>query len=180
MANLTHIARPYAQAAFEYARHDKQRLTAWKTFLDTMSMVATQPSVRSLLNNPAIPEQQLFDLFYAISNQITSDAEYKNFLLLLAQNHRFILFPDIATLFNTYFAAFEKMSSVEEITAIKIDEHYQQQLIDAISKRIQRRVTLRCEIDPHILGGAVIRIGDHVIDSSIRGQLTRLLEFSLR
>lgn len=178
MANLASIARPYALAAFEYAR-DRQQLPAWIAFLDAAAYVARQPAVIRLLANPQASSAKLFDLFHEIlAPQL--DTQRNNFLLLLTQNKRLLVLPDIAELFHAYYAAFEKISKVRVITAVDIQEDYRQQLVKALSKRIQRDVTLHCEVDPSIIGGAIFHIGDRVIDGSIRGKLTRLLEFSLR
>jgi len=178
MAYLSSIARPYALAAFEYAR-DKQQLPAWKAFLKSAAYAAALPQVMELLTHPDIPTNQLFDLFHDIlSSQL--DTERNNFLMLLAKNKRLIALPEIAYSFNTFYADFEKTSTVRVITAVDVDEHFRLALTQKLTHRIQRKVTLACEIDPSILGGAIIHIGDQVIDGSIRGQLTRLLEFSLR
>ena len=176
--NLTSIARPYALAAFEYAR-DKQQLPTWKAFLESASTVAEHPSVARLLANPETSSTTLIDLFQGVLAAML-DSEQKNFLLLLAQNKRLLVLPEITRLFNTYYAAYEKLSTVRVITAVNIDEEFRQKLAQALTKRVLKEVTLECEVDPAILGGAIIHIGDRVIDGSIRGKLTRLLEFSLR
>lgn len=178
MANLSSIARPYALAAFEYAS-DKQQLAAWKAFLEAAKEIALEPSVNPLLENPEVSSAKLFDLFQGVLGALL-DAERTNFLLLLAQNKRFIVLPEIVDLFNAYYAAYEKISTIRVITAIEMEEGYRQKLAQALTKRVQREVTLSCEIDPAILGGAIIHIGDRVIDGSVRGKLSRLLEFSLR
>ena len=178
MANFASIARPYALAAFECAR-DKNQLPAWKGFLASAADVARHASVVKLLANPEIPTTQLFDLFHEVLASLVN-AEQKNFLRLLADNRRLIALPEIAELFNTYYAALEKISSVRVITAIDIADSFRQTLTQALTKRVQHEVTLHCEVDPAILGGAIIHIGDRVIDGSVRGKLTRLLEFSLR
>ena len=178
MANLFGIARPYAIAAFEYAR-DHQELAAWKALLSSAAIIAKDPAVASLLNNPQVPIEKLFTLFSDILST-TLTTEQKNFLLLLTQHKRFIVLPEIADLFDAHYAALEKISHIRVITAIEATQVFQQQLAQVLAKRIQREVTLQCEIDPTILGGAVIYIGGQVIDGSVRGKLTRLLEFSLR
>ncbi|RDI46561.1 F0F1 ATP synthase subunit delta [Aquicella lusitana] len=174
MADLSSIARPYALAAFEYAR-DKQQLPAWKAFLESAKEVAQTPSVARLLENPEVSSAMLFDLFSHVLVSLL-DQERKNFLLLLAQNKRFIVLPDIAESFNAYYAAYEKTSSIRVVTAVEVHDDFRKKLEQALAKRIQREVTLHCEIDPDLLGGAVIHIGDRVIDGSIRGKLTRLLQ----
>jgi F-type H+-transporting ATPase subunit delta len=178
MANLSNIARPYALAAFESA-HEHEQLPAWKAFLESASYMAKQPSVIRVLANPKMSSSQLYDLFQSVlAAQL--DTERKNFLHLLAQNKRLAALPEIAESFNAYYAQLEEISKVRVVTAIDINEEFRQKLAGALKKRIKRDVILHCEIDPAILGGAVIHIGDNVIDGSIRGKLTRLLEFSLR
>lgn len=178
MANLSNIARPYALAAFECAQ-EKGQLPAWKAFLESASYIAKQPSVMRVLANPEILSSQLFDLFQGVlTSQL--DTERKNFLHLLAQNKRFMVLPEISESFNAYYAQLEKISKVRVVTAIDIKDDFRQKLAGALKNRIKRDVILHCEVDPAILGGAIIHIGDNVIDGSIRGKLTRLLEFSLR
>lgn len=178
MANFASIARPYALAAFEYAR-DSQQLSEWKAFLDAASTMAKESVVDKLLNNPELSSAKLFDLFHDVLSSLL-DEKRKNFLLLLAENDRLPALPEIAEQFATYYAALEKISQVRVVTAIATQEEFRQKLIAALTKRIKHQVTLHCEVDPAILGGAIIHMGDNVIDGSIRGKLTRLLEFSLR
>jgi F-type H+-transporting ATPase subunit delta len=174
MANFSSIARPYALAAFECAR-DKQQLPAWKQFLETASSIASQPAIIKLITNPELPSAKIFDLFHELlAAQL--DTERKNFLLLLTQNKRLNVLPEIAETFNAYYAAFEKLSRVRVVTAIEVQENFKQRLAQALTKRIQREVTLQCEVNPALIGGAIIHIGDRVIDGSIRGKLFRLLE----
>lgn len=173
-----HIARPYALAAFEFAR-EKGQLSEWKIFLETASTIVKNDLVCGLLENPEISSAKLAKLFEEVLGQALN-TDRKNFLLLLAQNKRLLALPDITDEFNAHCAALEKMSAVRVITAVETDPEFRQKLTQALVKRIQHEVTLHCEVDPSILGGAIIHIGDRVIDGSIRGKLTRLLEFSLR
>ena len=178
MTILSSIARPYALAAFEYAR-DKQQLSAWKNFLEAAALVAKNASVEQLLDDPERLTSDIYKLFHEVlSSQL--DAERNNFLLLLAQNKRLLALPEIAAQFTVLCAALEKISAVRVITAINAEEDFKLKLSQALTNRIKHDVTLHCETDPAIIGGAIIHIGDKVIDGSIRGKLTRLLEFSLR
>jgi F-type H+-transporting ATPase subunit delta len=173
MSNLLSIARPYALAAFEYAV-DKQELPVWKNFLESASFLVQEPLVAGLLANPDLSSEKLFGFFHEFLAHLVN-RERKNFLLLLTQNKRLNVLPDIADTFNAYYAAFKKISHVRVVTAVPAQEDFRQQLSQALTKRIQREVTLNCEIDPSIIGGAIVHIGDRVIDGSIRGKLTRLL-----
>lgn len=173
MANLISTARPYASAAFDYAR-DKNELEPWLSFLEFAAQIAAQARVIQVLSNPEFSKENAIELFQSILPTLTS--AQKNFLLLLAQNKRLLVLPDIAEAFKTLYASYEKISSVRLVTAIEVSQDYKQKLKQALSKRIEREVALECEVNPSILGGAIIHIGDRVIDGSVRGQLTRLLE----
>lgn len=178
MAKFSNIARPYALAAFEFAR-DHQQLATWKKFLTFAAYIVNQPEVNQLIRNPELPAKQFTELFYELLS-FQLDIEQKNFLLILSSNKRFFVLPQIAHLFDMLYAAHERTKSVRIVTAVEIDKPLKEKLTDVLSKRINHDVTLHSEVDPAILGGAIIHIGDRVIDGSIRGKLTRLLEFSLR
>ncbi len=177
MADLSSIARPYAFAAFEYAR-DQQQLPAWKIFLEAAAFIAKQSSVIKLLGNPELSASKSFELFHdVLKSFIDEDEGQQNFLHLLAQGKRLAVFPEINELFNAYYAALEKMSQVRVVTAIETEPAFRQKLTQALTKRIQHEITLQCEVDPAIIGGAIIHMGGNkIIDGSIRGKLTRLLE----
>lgn len=177
MANLASVARPYALAAFEYAKEGRQ-LPAWKNFLEAASFIARQKEVVSLVENPELSREKLFSLFQEVlAAQLPVTPEQHNFLLLLSQNNRFSVLPEITKVFNAYYDALEKISRVRVVTAVAAPQEFQQKLSHALEKRIQHEVTLECETDPELIGGAVIHLGgDRVIDGSIRGKLTRLLE----
>jgi F-type H+-transporting ATPase subunit delta len=174
MPNLSSIARPYALAAFDSAQ-EKQQLPMWKAFLEAAAYMARQPAVAKILANPEVSSSRQYDLFHDVLTSFI-DNERNNFLRLLAQNKRLNALPEIADVFNVYYAALEKISKVRVITAVEASKDFRATLTQSLSKRIQREVTLQCEIDPAIIGGAIIHIGDRVIDGSIRGKLTRLLD----
>lgn len=168
------IARPYALAAFESAR-DSHSLPEWKSFLASAAEIAKDPSIRTLLDNPEVASGKMLELFLQVLTPLLNN-ERKNFLAILAQNRRLMMLPPISELFNIYYTALEKISKVRVVTAIDVEDKYKQKLIQALSKRIHHEVTLHCDVDPSILGGAVIHLGDRVIDGSVRGKLTRLLQ----
>lgn len=177
MANLSSIARPYALAAFEIAR-DKEQLSGWKGFLTFASVISKNKDVVRLLKNPEFSSANAFDLYSQLLTQVTP--EQNNFLLLLSQNKRLLALPEISEAFNAYYSALEKISTVRVVTALKTEKEFNDRLEAALTKRIKHKVKIKSEVDPAIMGGAVIHIGDRVIDGSIRGKLARLLEFSLR
>lgn len=171
---LTTIARPYAAAAFECAVQNKA-VPAWDAFLKTAASIAQSPSLAVLLESPTITTKQRSDLFCEVLVSML-DTEKKNFICLLAENKRLPILPDIAELFAAHRAAQENIISVHVTSAVPLDEQYQQKFVAALKDRLQLQVTLQCEVDPALLGGAIIRAGDKIIDGSVRGKLNRLVE----
>lgn len=171
---MTTIARPYANAVFEYALANNA-LPAWEAMLNAATCVTENSAAQQLLNNPALTSQQLADLYCDVLTALLNQ-EMKNFLLLLAENHRLAALPDIAALFKQLRAEQEKAVVVQVTSAVQLDAQYQQTLAAALSRRLQRHVSLHCDTDADLLGGAVITAGDLVIDGSVRGKLNRLVE----
>ncbi|HVE44229.1 MAG TPA: F0F1 ATP synthase subunit delta [Gammaproteobacteria bacterium] len=174
MVNAYSIARPYAVAAFESAR-DQQQLAAWKKFLKLAVYMANQPEVVKLLNGYDVSYEKIASLFLEVLDQYV-DALQKNFLLLLAKNKRLNLLKEVVELFDRYCADFEKMKTARVVTAVEMTEDYRRKLTSLLTKRVQQEVVLQTEIDPAIIAGAVIYMGDSVIDASVRGKLARLFE----
>ncbi|MBV8802964.1 MAG: F0F1 ATP synthase subunit delta [Gammaproteobacteria bacterium] len=173
-SNMTTLARPYAVAAFETAL-EKDNLTSWKNMLNNAAQVIQDNQVATLLDNPKVTTKQLIELICDVLTPVL-DTEKKNFLHLLAEYKRLPLLPNIVTLFTTYCAEHEKYINVDVISAVTLDATYQQKLVQSLTKRLQRNVSLHCTVDPKLLGGILVRAGDTVIDGSVRGKLNRLLE----
>lgn len=173
MANLSSIARPYALAAFQYARETEQ-CVKWRNFLDGAAKITQSSAMMRLLNDPLVATQDILKIYSDLL--LPLDASQKNFLTLLSQNKRFLALPEINEAFLQHEASFQKSSTVKLITATKTTNEFQTSLAAALKKRTQHDIILKCDIDPSIIGGAIIRIGDRVIDASIRGKLNRLLE----
>jgi len=178
MATTSAIARPYAQAAFEFAR-DRNDLASWEQLLRAAAEVVQRPDLSRVLNDPRVSPQQWLVLFGDLFAPLLDESR-RHFLQLLVKNRRLPAFPAIADLFAKYRARYQDTIELEVITAVATDEVYQQKLAAALTKHFKHPVSLRCTVDANILGGAMVRAGDRVIDGSVRGQLTRLLEFAIR
>jgi len=170
---LANIARPYAIAAFEHAR-DKKELAAWKTFLEAGSALSQDRAVKALLANPEVLTAQQLQFYFDILQPFLNEAR-KNFLRTLAEHKRFIALPEIFSLFNAYYDAAEKTAEVQITTAVPMSTPIQQKMTEALVKRLGQKIELHCNVDPALVGGAIIRMGDNVIDGSVKGKLTRLL-----
>jgi F-type H+-transporting ATPase subunit delta len=174
MAELSTLARPYAKAAFEYAM-EAGDLQGWSDSLGTVSSVAKQSSVDQLLSSPSSTASEQAAALTGICGESLSSAG-KNFICILSENRRLKLLPQIAHQFEIMKANQEKAIEVDVASAQPLDEEQQEKLTEALSKKLERKVNMQVSLDKSLLGGAVIRAGDTVIDGSIRGRLKKLAE----
>ena len=174
MAELTTLARPYAKAAFEVALQDAA-LDNWAKMLGLTASIAAQESVHTLLINPALSSEQIAQSFIDVCGDELND-KGQNFIMLLSENKRLGLLSEIAALFENLKAIQEQSVDVEITTAFEISSEISDKLAQALKSRLQREINLATSVDESLIGGAVIRAGDTVIDSSVRGKLTKLAE----
>ena len=172
MAERVTIARPYAKAAFAEARADSM-LGAWSEALHTAATVVDDPRVHSLLDDPHVTPAQLAKLVLDIAGAGLGE-HGRNFVQILADARRLNCLPEIAALFDAYKDDAEDIADVTVTSAAPLDARQQQSLTAALTRRLKREVRLHCTTDPELLGGAVLRSGDLVIDGSVRGRLERI------
>lgn len=166
------LARPYARAAFDYAV-GVGALDTWGSALAQLATVTQDARVAALLRDPAKTGDACAT---AIASLLEADAPkgLTNFLQVMADNARLSLLPEVNQLFAALKAAREATVDVEVTSALDVTEAEAQQIAQAMAKRLDRSVTITTKTDPSLLGGAVIRAGDLVIDGSVRGRLTKL------
>lgn len=172
MAEYSTIARPYARAAFEHAQGEKA-LDAWADQLATLASLAASDEIRPLLTNPAVPPEDIAEGFTSALGK-SVDEGIRNFVRLLADNRRLPLLGEIEQQFEAMRAEAEGRITVDVISARELDEKAKKRMIDALAKRLDRKVELACRTDESLIGGAVVRAGDWIIDGSVKGQLERL------
>jgi F-type H+-transporting ATPase subunit delta len=174
MKNNSIVARPYARAAFEFAK-EKGTLNEWHDQLALLSEAVQYSDVQSVLTDPRLTIAQQVEILDAVTKGKIS-TQIKQFLYLLAESGRLKNIDEIYSLFDQYKAEHERVIDVRLTTAAPIDDAMQKRFVDALTKRLGRKVDLVCDMDPAIMGGAVVRAGDQVIDGSVKGRLERLAE----
>lgn len=172
MAEKATIARPYAKAAFASARQHNA-LERWSTVLATASSVVQDERVAGLLSSPRVTPEQLSGLIADIVGG-TLDEQTRNFLATLASNRRLAFLPEIASMYEGLRAEAENTADVQVLSAVELNEAQKQRLVSALKKRLQREVRLHVEVDASLIGGAIVRAGDFVIDGSLKARLDRL------
>lgn len=172
MADKTTIARPYAKAAFEEAKAGKH-LGPWSASLRAAAAVVQDPRVQNLLGNPAVSTAELAKLVIDLSGS-QLDAQGRNFVQTLAENRRLAYLPEISTLFDGLKDEAEGVIDVTVTSAAPLEQGQRETLSAALQRRLKRQVRLHCETDSSLIGGAVLRAGDLVIDGSVRSRLNRI------
>jgi F-type H+-transporting ATPase subunit delta len=172
MAEKATVARPYAKAAFAYAR-EQGKLDQWSGWLGTARMSVLSEEYRAFERSPSVTTRQLVELLKGVLGDAL-DEHGRAFVDLLAENGRLDYLPEIAERFEELKAEDQNVADVEVVSAVEIDEAQRERLAAALRARLRRDVRLHCTVDPSLIGGAVVRSGDMLIDGSIRNRLERL------
>ncbi len=172
MAETMTLARPYARAAFEYA-HSSSSLPAWSNVLGRLAQLIQDPSMRAFIDRPDVPVEDKVSSLLDLAGEGVDEA-VRNFVALLVHNDRLALVPEVSAAYEELRAEAEKIIEAEVISARELTEDQQQQLAAALKQRLGREVTLKVQLDENLMGGAIIRAGDLVIDGSAQGRLRQL------
>jgi F-type H+-transporting ATPase subunit delta len=172
MLNRTTLARPYARAAFQAAR-ERDALAPWSERLAIAAITAADPGVEPLLKDPRLSREQLLELFSDIGQERFDDS-FVNFLRVLVTYGRLELLPDIHAQYESLRREAEARVHVLVTSAHPVGDDEAAKLGERLKARFGRDIDLEIEVDPDLIGGAVIRAGDQVIDGSVRGRIERL------
>lgn len=171
MSEALTLARPYARAAFETAR-GSDALGAWSNKLGFAAQAVSDARLTALIGDPRLGNAELVGLLLPPGD--AADSQFASLLSLLVDNHRVVLLPEIAALFEELKRDAEHVLKVTVRSAVAVSAAQVDAITSALKKRFGRDIELEQSIDASIIGGAVIDAGDVVIDGSVRGRLTRL------
>ena len=172
MAEVTTLARPYAEAVFKLA-DQSGGLANWATVLARLSEAADHPDLHAAIGDPKIPSDKLVDLFVSTAGGAPS-AEVSNFITLLARNGRLALLPQIHDQFETMKREREGVLQAEITSAFAMDEAQVASLVSNLETKYKRKIKPHVSVDNELIGGVTIVIGDEVIDASVRGKLQHM------
>ncbi|PID45654.1 MAG: F0F1 ATP synthase subunit delta [Proteobacteria bacterium] len=168
MSELTTAARPYAKAVFELAE-SSGTLDAWSEQLGLMAAIASAEGSAELLSSPKASASEKIDTFVEVAKGALNDKSI-NLLKSLGENNRFALLPDMASLFEVFKSDSQGEVEGELISAAEVTSEQESAIVTALEKRLGRKVKLVTKIDEALLGGAIVRVGDLVIDGSLQGR----------
>ena len=172
MSELSTLARPYAEAVFRMAQGEND-LAGWSSRVATLASIVSDAQVAALIADPAVSSDRVTGLIIDVAGASLGERG-ANFVKVLAENDRLSLLPEIGAQFETLKANAEgtveaTITSAQELTQAQIDE-----LVAGLKAKFNRSVSVQVAVDPELIGGAVIAIGDQVIDGSVKGRLQRM------
>ena len=171
MAELATIARPYAEALFRVAKSGN--LADWSVLVSEMAHVAAHPDVQALSRNPNLSDKLVADTFMAALKSPLTD-EAKNFINMLIENGRITLLPEIGAQFHVLKNAQEGAADAEIVSAFAISDAQLKELVATLEKKFGRKLTPSVTVDPALIGGVRVVVGDEVLDSSVRAKLQQM------
>jgi F-type H+-transporting ATPase subunit delta len=171
MSETLTLARPYARAAFEAAQ-DAKALGAWSSNLKFTAQMLNDARVRSMVMDPRVSASDLAALLLPSGEAV--DGDFGRFIALLIENQRADLLVEIAQLFDELKREAERVLKVTVRSATPLPAGEEDTIRAALKKRFNRDIEMDQQVDPSLIGGAIIDTGDVVIDGSVRGRLARL------
>lgn len=176
MAELATLARPYANAAFDLARArgDQDR---WSRTLDFLSQALREPGLRALVASPVAGAQKAHEVLELLAAEFGEVTEpVRRFVQVLASNKRLALLGEISEQFEALKAEAEKTLDIEVTSAVEMTSDEIDRLSTALEARFEREIEVSTAVDESLIGGAIVRAGDTVVDGSVRGKLEKLAE----
>ncbi|NLC35865.1 MAG: F0F1 ATP synthase subunit delta [Alcaligenaceae bacterium] len=173
MAELSTIARPYAEAVFASARNDQATLETWSSLLSELAQLVGIDDVREAMTDPRLNASKRIELLTGLVKSPLSDAA-RNFVALLIENHRILALPQIAEQFEQLKNQLEGTALADIRSAFSLSDEQVQQLIAGLEKKFGLKLKPAVTVDPELIGGVRVVVGDQVLDTSVQAQLARM------
>lgn len=168
MTNISVIAKPYAKAAFEFA-NEHNLLQQWSKLLQIFSELIKDSSVAAIISSSTVSQIEIID---ALKKQL--DESFFNFLALIAENKKLSIMPEIANQFESIKNIHNNIRVANVTLAYATDKNILDSLKASLERKFGCTIDMHINIDPAIVGGVVVKVGDTVIDSSVSGHLEKL------
>ena len=171
MAELATIARPYAEALFRAA--PKGEAVGWAEQVAALGAVAADPVLRQFADSPKVAAQQVFDLVAGVTKQ-TLVPGVQNLLRTMIENGRLSALPEVAAQFHALVNASSGVSDAIVYSAYPIEPAALADLVVTLEKRFGRRLSATVQLEPELIGGVRVVVGDEVLDTSVKARLEHM------
>jgi F-type H+-transporting ATPase subunit delta len=172
MAELATIARPYAEAAFKIASEERA-LPVWGEMLKFAAAIMADPAMQTAMDNPRLGAAEKESLFLSVAGD-KLNVVGRSFVKTLVESDRITLLPQIEAMFSDLKNAAEGVAEAEIVSAIALTDAQVNDLKAVLEKRFGKKIETTVTIDPSLIGGARIVVGDQVVDGSIAGKLAAM------
>ena len=171
MAELATVARPYAEALFRVAQTGD--MAAWSELVSQLAQVGANPDVQAFAANPKLSNDDLVATLTSLL-QVPVSVEAQNFLAMLAENGRITLLPEIGTQFQVLKNAQLGAADAEIASAFALSDAQVAELVGVLEKKFGRKLNPSVTVDPSLIGGVRVLVGDEVLDTSVRAKLQQM------
>jgi len=171
MAEISTLARPYAEALFQVAR--TENLGAWSELVDEFAQVAGNPDVQAAIADPKLGDEQIYGLFTGVL-RAALPAEGQNFIRTLITNNRLVLLPEIAQQFAQLKNAQDGVADADIVSAFPMADGQVAELVAALERKFKIRLRAKVTVDASLIGGVRVTVGDEVLDSTVRTRLEQM------
>ncbi len=170
MAELATIARPYAEALFQASRADLAATEAW---VQELAAIAADPALQQFAQDPRVTAQQVYDLIAGVA-KTALPPQAQNFLRTVIDNGRLAALPEMAAQFRALKNAQGGTSDALVYSAFPIEGGALADLTATLEKRFGRKLNVKVELDPSLIGGVRVVVGDEVLDTSVKARLEQM------
>jgi F-type H+-transporting ATPase subunit delta len=170
MAEIATIARPYAEALYKASSSNLAGAAGW---LDELAAIAGNPQLQQFADNPKVTSAQVFELISGVAKSPLPDAA-KNFLRAVIDNGRLAALPEVAAQFRALKNASSGSSDATVYSAFPIDGAALAEVSAALEKRFGRKLNVKVEQEPALIGGIRVVVGDEVLDTSVKARLEQM------
>ncbi|CAN5426249.1 F0F1 ATP synthase subunit delta [soil metagenome] len=170
MAELATIARPYADALFKASSSDLAGTAIW---LDELAAIAGNQQLLQYADSPKVTSEQVFTLITGVVKSALPDAA-KNFLRTVIDNGRLSALPDVAAQFRALKNVQGGTSDAMVYSAFPIDAAALADVSAALEKRFGRKLNVNVRLEPALIGGIRVVVGDEVLDTSVKARLEQM------
>ena len=173
MAEISTVARPYAEAVFAQAQASGT-LEQWSIALNALAAATATPELQKVFGDPHLSDAQLFEMIAGAAAPAGLFDEAKTLLQMLVDNHRVQALGEIRDQFESLKHAHQGVVDAHIVSAFPLDAAQQAALVADLEARFKRKVNPQLSIDPALIGGVTVAIGDEVVDASVRGKLAAM------
>ncbi|MDR0234916.1 F0F1 ATP synthase subunit delta [Acinetobacter sp.] len=179
MTDYITVARPYAKAVFLIAK-EENTISGWSNLLAVLDEISADVEASDFISRPDFSLQEKTQFLQTavttlLKRKLTN--QEANFLSVILEAKRYEVFSSIRQAYDEMVLSDESIVEVDLVSAFEVKEAENEMFVKALEKHFQKSIKLNVSVDPNLIGGAVIKAGDWVMDGSVKGRLEQMTSF---